>query len=138
MKANAALKEKVRSRANGCCEYCFSQFKYSPDPFSVEHIIPVSKGGSDEMDNLAYSCQGCNNKKYNHIQFKDLITGAFANLYNPRLDVWEEHFRWNEDFSLILGISPTGRATVSLLDLNREGVTNLRALLYLIAQHPPF
>lgn len=57
MKANAALKEKVRSRANGCCEYCFSQNKYSPDPFSVEHIIPVSKGGSDEMDNLAYSCK---------------------------------------------------------------------------------
>ncbi|WP_072015979.1 HNH endonuclease signature motif containing protein [Leptolyngbya sp. KIOST-1] len=46
-------KRAVTQRASGCCEYCLCQAKYSPDPFSIEHIIPQSKGGSDDLENLA-------------------------------------------------------------------------------------
>ena len=137
MKIKAALKEQVKWRAKACCEYCFSQEEFSPDSFAIEHIIPTSKGGTDEATNLAFSCQGCNNKKYNHTQSKDLITGELFPLFNPRQDNWVEHFRWNEDFSEIIGVSPTGRATVFQLDLNRNGVKNLRIALYLISLHPP-
>ena len=137
MKIKAVLKEKVKGRARGCCEYCRSQEEFSPDPFTVEHIIPSSKGGQDKSDNLAYSCQGCNNKKYNHTESKDWITGEVTRLYQPRQDIWLEHFQWNEDFSEIIGITPVGRATVQRLDLNRNGVRNLRIALYLIALHPP-
>jgi len=56
----------IKQRANGCCEYCLSQAKFSPDPFSIEHIIPRSKGGTSDLDNLAIACQGCNNFKYSH------------------------------------------------------------------------
>lgn len=137
MKIKAALKEQVKRRAKACCEYCFSQEEFSPDSFAIEHIIPTSKGGTDEAINLAYSCQGCNNKKYNHMVAKDLITGELCPLFNPRQDNWAEHFRWNEDFSEIIGVSPTGRATVHQLELNRNGVKNLRIALYLISLHPP-
>ena len=51
----ARQKEFITQRARGCCEYCCSQLKFSPDPFSIEHIIPMSKGGTYDLDNLALS-----------------------------------------------------------------------------------
>lgn len=44
---------------------------------------------------------------------------------------------WSDDFTLIIGLTPTGRATIETLFLNREGVVNLRQLLYAIGKHPP-
>jgi 5-methylcytosine-specific restriction endonuclease McrA len=49
----ANQKEFITQRGRGCCEYCWSQLKFSPDPFSIEHIIPLSKGGTYDLDNLA-------------------------------------------------------------------------------------
>jgi 5-methylcytosine-specific restriction endonuclease McrA len=43
---NARQREEVIRRAHGCCEYCLSQELYSPDSFSVEHIVPLAKGGT--------------------------------------------------------------------------------------------
>jgi len=37
------IKQQVRDRAGNCCEYCLSQEFFSSTPFSIEHIIPVSK-----------------------------------------------------------------------------------------------
>jgi hypothetical protein len=58
-------------------------------------------------------------------------------LYHPRQHTWEEHFNWNEDYSLLVGISPTGRASVELLQLNRDSVVNLRRVLFIMGEHPP-
>jgi len=58
-------------------------------------------------------------------------------LYNPRKDKWQEHFNWSEDFLFVEGISPTGRATVVTLDLNRNSLVNLRAVLFAFGEHPP-
>ena len=60
-----------------------------------------------------------------------------APLYNPRVHTWNEHFRWNRDFSEIIGISPIGRATVAKLQLNRVGLKNLRIVLRFADKHPP-
>lgn len=49
------LKVLVARRAEGCCEYCRSQARFSPDPFSIEHIVPRSKQGTDQLENLAFS-----------------------------------------------------------------------------------
>jgi hypothetical protein len=51
--------------------------------------------------------------------------------------LWEAHFVWNEDFVTMVGLTPTGRATIERLQLNREGVVNLRRVLRAINQHPP-
>jgi len=134
----AKQKQTVIQRAQACCEYCISQAKFSPDPFSIEHIIPKSKGGSDKLDNLALSCQGCNNRKYNHTEAIDPVTGSLVPLYHPRLQDWAEHFIWSENFTWMIGLTPSGRATIERLDLNREGIVNLREVLSLTSRHPPF
>ncbi len=131
------LKKLVKKRANSICEYCQSQENFCPDTFSVEHIISKAKGGTTEEQNLAYSCQGCNNKKYDFISWIDPLTGNKENLYNPRKDNWNRHFSWNEDFTKILGLTPIGRATIDRIKLNREGVKNLRHALKVIGKHPP-
>ena len=130
-------KRAVAERAQGYCEYCWSQARFSPDPFSVEHVIPRSRGGPSHLSNLALSCQGCNNRKYTSIEAIDRVTGEAAPLYHPRQQRWSEHFTWNANFLLILGLSPTGRATVEKLQLNRAGVLNLRRILRTFGEHPP-
>ena len=130
-------KELVIARAGGCCEYCLSQLHFSPDPFSVEHILPVVKGGGDDLDNLALSCQGCNNHKYTHTSAIDPVTGRPAPLYHPRRDHWVEHFAWTDNCERLIGLTPTGRATIARLYLNRPGVMNLRNALYALGRHPP-
>jgi len=59
-------------------------------------------------------------------------------LYHPRTQEWHEHFRWNNDFTLIIGLTPTGRVTLESLKLNRQGLINLRQVLYAAGKHPPF
>lgn len=130
-------KERVARRAHGYCEYCKSRADYSPDTFSIEHVVPVVRGGSHELPNLALSCQGCNNRKFISIAAEDPVSGQRAVLFHPRRDRWGDHFTWNEDYTLVLGLTPTGRATVATLDLNRPGVVNLRRLLLTVGLHPP-
>jgi hypothetical protein len=103
----------------------------------VEHIIPRSQGGSDELSNLALSCQRCNNGKYMATEGTDPLTGQPAQLFHPRIHRWQEHFVWSHDFVLIHGLTPTGRATVDKLQLNRDGVVNLRRVLREVGEHPP-
>jgi 5-methylcytosine-specific restriction endonuclease McrA len=78
-KLTAKQKEAIAHRASGCCEYCRSQARFSPDPFSIEHIIPRSKGGTDENGNLALACQGCNNRKYSGSQMSGLQSDLTPN-----------------------------------------------------------
>ena len=130
-------KERVARRARDCCEYCKSRADYSPDTFSIEHVIPKARGGSHELTNLALSCQGCNNRKFTSTHASDPVTGQRAPLFHPRQDPWGDHFSWNEDYTRLLGPTPTGRATVEKLDLNRPGVVNLRRLLLTAGLHPP-
>jgi len=127
----------VVERAGECCEYCRSQAAYATQSFSVEHILPRAKGGTTILDNLALACQGCNNHKYDKTVGPDPIGGQSVALYHPRRDRWDEHFAWSGDFTLIIGLTPTGRATVDQLLLNRDGVVNLRRLLYMHGEHPP-
>ena len=138
--ANISKKTRllVAERAKRCCEYCFSQENYSPDYFSVEHIIPRVLKGSDFIINLAYSCLACNSHKYAHIEAYDPVLGLFVPLYNPRVDVWEQHFCWSDDYSILTGLTPKGRASIEKLRLNRASVVNLRVVLAAIGKHPPF
>lgn len=134
---SAKARHLVAQRAHNCCEYCYSQLGYSPDPFNVEHIFPKTLGGNTQLDNLAFACFGCNRAKSFHIQASDPLTKLLVSLYHPRQDRWNDHFQWNSSFTEIIGLTPTGRATVHLLKLNRLGVVNLRHVLHQIGEHPP-
>lgn len=130
-------RKRVREQANGCCEYCRSQEIFATESFSVDHIVPRTKGGQTKLSNLAYACLGCNGHKSALTHAPDPATSDMATLFHPRQQKWLEHFTWSEDFAEILGITPTGRATVEALQLNRQNLINLRRLVLLIGQHPP-
>ncbi len=136
MKVSASIRSKVEERANKLCEYCQSPLEFSSDPFSVEHIFPISKDGTDEVENLALSCQGCNGHKYTKTEGFDSISQTTVTFYNPRKDVWREHFAWNEDFIEIIGLTAKGRVTIKSLNLNRPRIINLRRILGLAGEHP--
>jgi 5-methylcytosine-specific restriction endonuclease McrA len=115
---------------------CRSQAQYATEAFSVEYILACVRGGSTSLENLALACQGCNNHKYDKTEAPDPMHGQIVPLYHPRHDRWDEHFAWSDDFTLIIGLTPTGRTTVDAPLLNREGVVNLRRLLYAVGKHP--
>jgi len=127
----------IESRAGGRCEYCASPADHTPDDFAAEHIFPVILGGTSDLDNLAWSCQGCNSRKFTATQAVDPQTRESALLYHPRRDQWSDHFQWSADPRLLIGLTPTGRATIARMDLNRYNVVNLREVLALAGKHPP-
>jgi hypothetical protein len=127
----------VGERARGRCEYCLSPESHSSSGFTIDHIHPTSKGGSSEIENLALACGGCNGRKNEFTHAKDPLTDELVSLYHPRRDVWREHFEWADGNTRIEAKTPTGRATVALLRMNREGVVNLRTALVQLGLHPP-
>ena len=127
----------VVERAGNCCEYCRSQADFATQSFSVEHIVPISRGGETELDNLALACPGCNGHKYNKTEAPDPIDDLLVPLFHPRQQSWADHFGWSDEFALVIGLSPIGRATVDALQLNRAGVVNMRRVLFATGLHPP-
>ena len=130
------LRQAVAERAGRRCEYCQSQERYSVHSFSIDHVLPISRGGATVLDNLAFACPGCNGHKHNKTTALDPVTLRPVALFNPRTQVWADHFAWNDDYSLIIGISAVGRATVEALDLNRATLVNLRQALHELRLHP--
>lgn len=133
---NKTLKQAIKIRAKYCCEYCLTPEYFSPDPFENDHIQPSSKDGDNDFENYAFSCSGCNGFKFNAIEAIDPASAQVVRLYNPRKDIWNEHFCWDENFTVLLGISPIGRATVFKLKLNRTGLINLRVALRTVGEFP--
>jgi len=130
-------RQEITQRAQGRCEYCRCPEYIGTQAFSVEHILPRDKGGNSDLGNLALSCQGCNNRKHISTEAPDPLTKDLAPLFHPRQESWRDHFGWSDDFSRVLGLTPTGRATVERLQLNREEVVRFRRVLYTVGEHPP-
>jgi hypothetical protein len=86
--------------------------------FHIEHIIPSARGGSDALDNLALACPSCNLHKSDRIEVADPDSNARIPLFNPRMNIWKENFRW--DGFRLSGLTVIGRATVFALDLNHS------------------
>jgi 5-methylcytosine-specific restriction endonuclease McrA len=105
--------------------------------FTVDHVIPVSLGGKDNLDNLTLACFHCNRHKTNRLTAIEPEWQIEVALFNPRQDSWQEHFIWSMDGLSIVGISTTGKATVVALLLNRERVIPIRAADREIGRHPP-
>jgi hypothetical protein len=132
-----AVRDLVFRRAQGRCEFCRSPAAFAHQSFSLEHIRPRSRQGNERPGNLALSCQGCNNHKYNQTKARDPVSNEEVRLFNPRRDKWATHFAWTDDATQILGLTAIGRATVEALELNREALINLRGVLVKAGEHPP-
>ncbi|MGL4499784.1 MAG: HNH endonuclease [Planktothrix sp.] len=142
MSINRATRNLVRSRASFLCEYCHSAEESSSTLFTIDHILPRSIGGSDELENLALACHRCNNNRYNFITGTDPETEQEVTLFNPRQQQWFDHFIWSADGLEIMGITATGRGTCDRLDLNDQyhnerAIIRARRLWIRAGWHPP-
>lgn len=142
MGINNFVRLNVRKRAKYLCEYCHSPERSNATPFTIDHVIPQSLGGSDDLNNLALACHRCNQRRYNFITGFDSEKQIEVPLFNPRIQNWSEHFIWTKDGLNILGTTPTGRATCNRFDFNDQNhddgfILNSRQLWLTAGWHPP-
>ena len=113
---SARARQQVRHRAGGQCEYCLVHEDDSYVTYQIDHILSRKHGGPNALSNLAFTCVLCNRYKGSDIAALDLATGEIVPLFHPRQQHWQEHFTLQG--AVIVPLSSTGRATVSLLRLN--------------------
>ncbi|MBC8447685.1 MAG: HNH endonuclease, partial [Chloroflexi bacterium] len=94
-------------------------------------------GGLTEEDNLWLACSLCNENKGIRTVALDPLTGEMAPLFNPRRQVWQEHFAWIAEGDRIIGLTAIGRATVIALNLNRLSLVKARQVWVAAGWHPP-
>jgi len=121
------LRREIRTRAGGRCEYCLILEALLLAGCEVDHILSRKHGGTTELSNLALSCARCNRAKGTDIGSLHSGSGTFIRLFNPRLDQWNEHFAL--DGARIVGLTPIGQVTVTLLRFNEDARMLERILL---------
>ncbi|BAU11186.1 HNH endonuclease [Leptolyngbya sp. NIES-3755] len=136
-KLSPELQRQIRERAEYLCEYCHASEKWQYVQFTIDHIIPISQGGTDALDNLALACFHCNRKKTDKTTSINAQSKTNISLFNPRRDYWNDHFIWSADGLRIIGLTEIATVTISALVLNRERVINIRAADSAIGRHPP-
>jgi hypothetical protein len=87
------------------------------------------------VDNLANACVGWSLRKGARQRAVDPSTGGDATLFNPRHESRPDHFRWRG--FVVEGVSPTGRATVDALGMNRPLMGAIREEESILGRHPP-
>lgn len=50
-----------RKRSTGTCYYCGKQFK--PVELTMDHLVPIVRGGKSVHGNIVPACKECNNNK---------------------------------------------------------------------------
>lgn len=129
-----SLRRLVRERARNCCEYCLLSENDNFLAHEIDHIIAEKHGGKTEAENLCLSCFDCNRHKGSDIGSIDHATGIFVTLYHPRQDQWDEHFHLNGAY--IEPLTPQGRVTVSLLNMNSDAQVEKRKQLIALQRYP--
>jgi hypothetical protein len=115
---SASLRRLVYERANGGCEYCLIHDDDTYVPHEIDHIIATKHGGETTAENLCFCCFDCNRHKGSDLTSIDPETQRITPLFNPRLDRWRDHFRLAG--SQIEGLTPTGRTTARLFQMNTQ------------------
>ena len=115
---STALRNLVYKRAQGFCEYCLIDEEISFAKHQIDHIIAEKHGGETVEENLALACILCNKHKGSDLTSIDGETGEIVRLFNPRIDVWSEHFRVEN--GVFIGLTPNARATIRLLQMNNS------------------
>jgi hypothetical protein len=136
-KLSKAIREQVRQRAGYLCEYCHTNERWQYVRFTIDHLAAVSEGGADDPNNLALACFHCNRRRSNKQFAIDSETGEIVPVFNPRIHQWSVHFIWSANTLRIIPLSATGRATLELLELNRERILLIRAADVSANRHPP-
>ena len=135
MSIPSVLKREVIKRAKSRCEYCGLAQVGQEAAFHIDHVVPVTLKGPTALDNLALACVSRSLRKGARTVAADPKTGRKAAIFNPREQLWSEHFSWRGVW--VVGRTETGRATIAALRLNRALILAIRSEETLRHRHPP-
>ena len=121
------LRSLIRERARRRCEYCRLPEGLTQTPFQSDHIIAEVHDGPTAAENLAFACYYCNTYKGPNLAGMDAESGQVTRLFHPRLDDWQEHFRWAG--GELAALTPIGRATIRVLRINHPDFSAMREAL---------
>jgi hypothetical protein len=82
--------------------------------------VPVALEGRNQETNLALACRSCNLLKSAFVTGFDGVNQEMVRLFHPREDGWEDHFCVEQESGEIVGLTSTGRATITRLQMNHE------------------
>jgi hypothetical protein len=120
MSVSDACRQRVAAAAGYRCGYCRISQNLLSIALTIEHILPLKLGGTDDEYNLWLSCVTCNGFKRAQHRVRDPQTGRLVVLFNPRRQKWPRHFQWTDGGLRIRGRTAVGRATVVALKLNDD------------------
>jgi len=129
---DAVVRQVVRLRARDVCEYCLQP---TVGQFQVDHVIPAAlwsdymagrlnaaiqpienRRGPDHLDNLAWCCPFCNVGKSQRVVYR--VGARTMRLFDPRYNLWTDHFTFTNHYLFIAGVTPIGVATQRALGFN--------------------
>jgi len=131
-----ALRDRIRAQADNRCGYCQSAQRHVFAPLEIDHLAPITRGGSDEEENLWLACRMCNGFKSDRVDGPDPVTGKDIRLFQPRQQQWPDHFAWSGDGLRVIGLTPCGRATVAALQMNNAIAVMVRREWVSAGWHP--
>jgi len=131
------LRRQVRIDAGGRCGYCHTPEALIGMPLDFEHLHPVAHGGATVRENLWLACTRCNDFKGDRTGAVDPESGEAVPLFNPRTQIWSEHFAWSPDGTVIIGVTSIGRGAVIALRLNNEFIVVARRFWVEAGWWPP-
>jgi hypothetical protein len=132
-----ALRHRISELDKHRCAYCQTQVIIVGSPLTVDHIIPEALGGLTEESNLCLACRPCNEYKGSQTHGIDPDTNEKVSLFNPRLQIWVEHFTWDNNAVFVIGLTSVGRATIASLQMNNDYIINSRRRWVAVGWHPP-
>lgn len=131
------LRRSIRELFEGRCGYCQTAEALTADIFEIEHIVPRAVGGETVFENLCLACPSCNRYKSDRVSFLSKPSDSEVELFHPQQNDWLVHFRWNDDATELLGLTPIGQATIDLLRINRPQMIRVRKMWVAMGEHPP-
>lgn len=129
-----SLRRLVILRSGDRCEYCKLSQAGQEATFHIDHVIPVAANGKTTVGNLALACVSCSLHKSARQLVEEPKTGEIVNIFNPRQQIWIEHFSW--DGVQVVGLTTIGRATINTLRMNRSSILAIRAEEKWFGRHP--
>jgi hypothetical protein len=132
---SSIMRADVVFRAGNRCEYCRLSQLGQEAVFHIDHVTPRAADGPTILENLALACVSCSLRKGARQGAIDPDSGHETPFYNPRTQVWREHFGWERE--VVVPLTPIGRVTVSALAMNRPVIVAIRREETARGRHPP-
>lgn len=125
MAVKTETRAAVRAAFGGRCGYCGVSEASVGGELEMDHFHPQAAGGSDEIDNLVYSCTTCNRFKGDYASAADAPDSL--RLLRPNVDDLTTHI-FEQAHGDLLGLTPRGWFHIQRLNLNRPQLVEMRRL----------